>query len=307
MKKRNIVLFLVAVLFLASAGFAIRWAVRIEKGIYVEGSKRMPYAYTRYKDHVVLEKYVGTETDVTVPERVAGVPVTEIGYECFNGCRDITRVMLHEHIETIHTRAFYRCYGLREVLGGNGVRYLWESCFEGCLALETVELGEGLEVIGAGAFRSCTSLKWLSKQEKLTRIGEYAFAGSALEEFSFNQDAKLDSRIFEDTPWPQKQGMDFIVYGDGILASYTGDDETVYVPDNITKLQYKCFYGTTAAEIYIPQSVTAIETYAFSNCENVDIYIPKSVINMPKDQKWGIIENAATSNITIIMNTSGNR
>ena len=305
MKKRIIIISVTGILLAVGLGLAaLRWMgiqeKKAEEGIYVEYSDSVPYAYTVYVDHVVLEKYKGTETEVEVPEEVEGKPVTEIGEDCFHSYKELIRITLHEHITTIDDFAFFGCTNLREVLQCGQVEVFGISCFDKCEALETVEWGGEVEIISLQAFLSCKSLRRLSPQKKLAVIDNSAFKNSGLEEFQFNEDVQMGAGAFVGTPWLLNQGKDFIVYGDGELFAYTGTEKKVSVPEGIKTIKEDSFYGTTAEEVYLPGTVTAIEELAFTHCENVDIYIPDSVTEMGYlNEYWTIINKDTTSNITI--------
>ena len=54
-----------------------------------DGAETVPFEYTTYEldgeRFVTLTKYIGEDTDVTVPTAIDGLTVTEIGAECFAG------------------------------------------------------------------------------------------------------------------------------------------------------------------------------------------------------------------------------
>lgn len=305
MKKRIIIISMTGILLAVGLGLAaLRWMgiqeKKAEEGTYVEHSDSVPYAYTVYGDHVVLEKYMGTETEVEVPEEVEGKPVTEIGEACFHSYEGLIRITLHEYIITINKYAFFGCTNLREVLQCGQVKIFGLCCFDKCEALETVEWGEDVEIISTSAFYSCKALRRLTPQQRLAVIDDIAFYDSGLEEFQFNEDVQMGYGAFTGTPWLQNQGKDFIVYGDGELFAYTGTEKKVSVPEGVKTLATYSFDGTTAEEVYLPGTVTAIQALAFQCCENVDIYIPDSVTEMGyRNESWTIIDKDTTSNITI--------
>lgn len=305
-KKRSVIciisIMLLIVLAGAAAGAMIWKSIQFEKnGKYISDSDTVPYEYTLYKDHVVLEKYMGSEEIVTIPETVEERPVTEIGEGCFKDNKEIVKVTLNEKTEKIGEWAFYQCMELEEVTGGN-VSVISAHAFTRCSKLINAELGSNIQVISNGAFSGCTSLKKMLPQENLILLGDYAFADSALEEFSFNHSTEVGKGVFSGSAWIKNQKEDFVIYGDGGLVGYAGTDETVDIPNGVKTIIAGCFYDTTAKEIYVPDTVTEIQVPTFARCEGVKVYIPDSVtyIGDPVYQGWTILYDKYNTKVTIM-------
>ena len=64
---------------------------------------------------IVVVKYNGTASTLTVPNTVAGLPVGEIGAQAFEGNTKLKSVTLPATIEIIGRRAFAECKNLLEV------------------------------------------------------------------------------------------------------------------------------------------------------------------------------------------------
>ena len=64
---------------------------------------------------IVVVKYNGTASTLTVPNTVAGLPVVEIGAQAFEGNTKLKSVTLPATIEIIGRRAFAECKNLLEV------------------------------------------------------------------------------------------------------------------------------------------------------------------------------------------------
>jgi len=63
------------------------------------------YKYTYYDDDVTIVKYLGTSTDVEIPEQIRGKPVKYIAMEAFKG-KHLTNVIIPASVEKIYEGAF---------------------------------------------------------------------------------------------------------------------------------------------------------------------------------------------------------
>ena len=79
-----------------------------------------------------------------------------------------------EGVETIRTKAFYKCSDLREITLPSTLKSIEEKAFFRC-SISEVLLPEGLEFIGKDAFSYCTALSEIVIPSSVTEIGEYAF------------------------------------------------------------------------------------------------------------------------------------
>ena len=129
-----------------------------------------------------LFAYIGSDTDIILPEKnqfgndysieqsafqgctdLAGVTlgngVRYIGSSAFQGCVNLARITFCNNVEGIGDAAFLGCTGLTEVTLGNGVKDISALAFHGCMNLASITLCGNVEEIGDAAFRGCTALK----------------------------------------------------------------------------------------------------------------------------------------------------
>ncbi len=95
-------------------------------------------------DHAVLERYVGEDESVTVPETVDGLPVTIVGSDAFAG-----------YDEKTYSRS---APFVREVVLPDSVEYIASRAFAET-QLTRFEIPSGLKRLAPGAFSDCESLK----------------------------------------------------------------------------------------------------------------------------------------------------
>lgn len=79
-----------------------------------------------------------------------------------------------EGVETIRTKAFYRCTELRGITLPSTLKRIEEKAFFRC-SFEEITLPDTLEYIGKDAFGYCTNLGKLEIPAGIKEIGEYAF------------------------------------------------------------------------------------------------------------------------------------
>ena len=130
-------------------------------------------------NEVTLEKYMGTDTEITIPSTIDGKTVTNIGK---NSCwmnNKITKVIIPDTVVTIDKEAFSGCKNLTEVEIPSSVTTIGQNAFRGT-ALTSVTIPEGVTSIGNEAFYNCKNLESVTIPSSVTSIGAHAFSGTAL-------------------------------------------------------------------------------------------------------------------------------
>lgn len=119
--------------------------------------------------------YIGEGGEVSIPQEIDGVPVTEVARNAFAACERLTAVILPEGLKKLCSDAFRSCRKLERVELPSTLEEVGDSAFNGCLALTAVSIPEGVRRIGNYCFSSCTSLRQVSLPEGLTEMGFNAF------------------------------------------------------------------------------------------------------------------------------------
>ena len=110
------------------------------------------FVYRAEGGRAVLTGWLGETPSLTLPEKLGGLPLTEIGVRAFAGAA-LDSVTFPACLETIGEEAF--CEST-----------VWELRFS-----------RGLVTLGAGAFARCPNLLGAALPDSLVRLGNGAFAG----------------------------------------------------------------------------------------------------------------------------------
>lgn len=166
------------------------------------------YKYTIDKatHSATVNKYLGEDSVVWIPEKIDGYVVTGIGSKCFEK-QSLKGVVIPETVTSIGNNAFQGCANLTSVtfkgapstitVGNNAFQNctklksinlpaattIGSLAFDSCTSLEKLSLEFGTESIGDYCFRGCTNLQTLEIPETVTYIGQGAFSGEHREDF----------------------------------------------------------------------------------------------------------------------------
>lgn len=78
-------------------------------------------------------------------------------------------------VETIRSKAFYKCRTIQKLTFPASVKSIEEKAFFRCEQLEDFVLPNGIQQIGKDAFSYCTKLTTLTIPKSIIAIGDYAF------------------------------------------------------------------------------------------------------------------------------------
>ena len=213
-----------------------------------------------------------TITTINIPKTYKGLDIVSIGgtyydttidafgpYHVFEGCDNLTKIIIPNSVMTIEYWAFYNCRGLRIVEIPDSVTTIGGSAFKSCSNLTNVRIGDGVIGIGENAFYNCNSLTSVEIGDNVTTIGNSAFynCSSLTSVVIPDSVTAIESHAFENC---------------SSLIS-------VEIGDNVTTIGSSAFYGCSSlTSVVIPDSVTTIGSYAFSECGRlISAVIPDSV------------------------------
>lgn len=194
---------------------------------------------------VTVSKYLGSSTDVTLPESVNGRLVTGIYKNCFKDS-DVVSVTIPRDYTSIGAFAFQDCASLETVRLPSSLKSIGVMAFDGCSALKNIdfETPQNLSEISFAAFSGCTSLESVSLPENVS-LGDNAFSGcSSLSE------VRLPASL---TVVPE-----YAFYGCGFTS--------LDLPEGITKIKEGAFASNASLEsLRLPYSLTVIGSGCFKD------------------------------------------
>ena len=103
---------------------------------------------------VTITKYIGTDTDVDIPSKIDGKPVTSIGEYAFYNYNDLISVTILDSVISIGAHAFDHCENLESIKIPNSVTTIKEYTFSYCGPLE-ITIPRSVTTIEDNAFNYC--------------------------------------------------------------------------------------------------------------------------------------------------------
>ena len=280
-----------------------------------------------------IERYVGEEENVVIPDKLNGYKVAEIGWNAFSNNESLKKVTVPDGIESIPYGAFMACYNLEMIELPESINWIgcihgydgYESSFSGCIKLENIVwrgenknywggeynsiitsdsnklvfgcsktvIPDGVKIIDDGAFESCPDT--IIIPASVNKIYGIPFYG--LNHVSVNNGNKIyDSRSNCNAIIETKTNKLIV-----------GTNNT-NIPNTVEIIGEYAFCGCKdITKLIIPYGVKKIEWQAFSDCDSLSyIQIPRSVTSiedcLPDDCEnivIGCYENSAAQKYAI--------
>ena len=196
-----------------------------------------------FDDHAELTSYAGEDTEIVIPDKADGKPVTVINDHAFASSKTLTSVTVPDSVASI--------------------RY---SAFSGCSALTSVSLPESLKEIGSDAF-SYTALEELKLPESLEEIGNYTFSNADLTALRIGKNV----RTIGVGAFANMKKMKTLTV-DAQNSVYTVKDNVLFSKDGKTLI---ACVGMFRESYTVPEGVEVIAASAFEGCGSVpmnDLY-----------------------------------
>lgn len=209
------------------------------------------YVYLEQDNGIILIDYLGTESQVTVPEFIDGIPVVD----CGNAYMD------NDIIVSLY-------------VGGN-IKKIKNYAFANCPNLNTLVIGEGVETVG-NYILDGTPIDYLELPRSVKKYAHNSFTGLAqLKTFSFAGDIGEWINVINNN----SINFSLIFYSDEIYMQSQLLQGELVIPEGITRIPDKMFFGIdNITDIVLPSTLTYIGGSAFQSIDTLQsIIIPDSV------------------------------
>ena len=348
MANKNIVIMKRFLSFLVFAVLLGGYAMAYDFSAVCESGQTLYYNITSNVEPYTVEVVKNDEDhpsgDLIIPDLVGYnnimYSVTNIENYAFEGCENLTSVVIGDSVTSIGSMAFFYCDAINSVTIGSSVTSIGEYAFSGCCGLFSVTLPNSVAEIGYGAFHrvrniiyngNATGSPWgalavngfvdgdlIYYDETRSILAGCSILANEVEipssviEISSNAFSNCDlltqitipntvSEIGVDA-FAGCSGLTEPVYNDKIFAYFPCGYATEYaIPEGIQKIVGHSFvWCSQLTSISIPNSVTNIGSYAFSGCSNLTTISIPSSVTKIED---GVFQNCSNITSVILPNT----
>ena len=228
------------------------------------------FEYVIFQGEAFISKYIGTDVDVVVPERIDGFQVVGIGREAFK-------------IESINGSSTVESITLPSTLRAIGM-----SAFDNVSFLKEVVVPSGAQIIDSYAFRNCSSLNSVSFPDTIIRAGADILDGTA---YYADEDNWTDGKILyvgttlicaaHMQVYSEKEDDYFAPYGDvfvkpgtKVIADYAFCNIDYRGGAILEQRRGRAIIG----QLVIPEGVVYIGNNAFEQCFSIgSVTLPSTI------------------------------
>lgn len=118
-------------------------------------------------------------------------------------------------VETVRTKAFYKCQKITELVIPDSVKSIEEKAFFRCSAVTALTLSQNVEFIGKDAFGYCSAITEINIPSTIKQIDEYAFY-NCTSLLTVNVDAVESDLTLGEKWYPTNNGLDI----DGLVINW---------------------------------------------------------------------------------------
>ena len=221
---------------------------------------------------VIIEKYVGEDTYVEVPDVIGKTPVVKILSRAFNAS-PIISVTLPESVKEIENYAFYQCNALTQVVLNSNSSTL-DKLFFSCNSLTTLDIPKSVNNIMSCALQNIPALDKLNIDEKNET---YICEGGVV----YSRDKKVLVRCLPKVS--ETMDREFVVPSEvTTLSDYAFKDchfESVVLPNSVTFIGEGVFIDCLSLNnVVLPNKIKNIGARTFEGCKELKfVEIPKTV------------------------------
>ena len=188
----------------------------------------------------------------------------EIYQNQFNGCKELTNIVIPINITKIDSYAFRQCTNLTTVILPESLTKIDTYAFDNCTSLTSIILPDNITNIGEYAFNYCSGLTNVSIPNKVTYINQY----------TFNHCSNLTSIIIPNSV--KNIGYSAFQSCTGLIS--------ITIPDSVTYLFSGCFYKCSNLTSITVEKLTppTLQSTSFDYTNNCPIYVPSESVETYK-------------------------
>ena len=232
---------------------------------------------------VEVVAYGGSDTAITVPDTLHGMPVVGIANNVFSDKISITSVTLPDGIAYLGAGAFSGCISLTNISLPDSVETIDEECFYRCMALESITLPESLITLGAAAFGEAIGLETVVMKNNVTTIGNYAFYNcTRLSSITLSTHLRaIGASTFYNCESLQHITLPDSLESIGTSAFMEAGLLSIDIPGSVESIDSAAFNGlATLTSVTLHDGLKFIVSSAFLNSGITAITIPKTVLEI---------------------------
>ena len=219
------------------------------------------FTYTLIDEYskVQILSYIGSDTDVVIPDRIDNKKVTSIADRAFLE-KSITSVVFGQYVESIGNHAFYSCQSLNKLdFSKSSVKTIGNYAFASNKVLESVEFPDSLESIGDGAFTTYTNGSYVENKLKSVKFGKGL---KTIGNSAFYRNQKLTNIVFT--------GENLTSIGSDAFQDCYSLTELNLKGNGETVINYDAFYRNDALKKISLAGIKTIDNSAFRNCRDLN-------------------------------------
>lgn len=231
------------------------------------------------ESYASLESYLGSDTEIVIPEEIEGNIVRQLGEYTFYENSSITKITISENLTDFERFPFFACTALKEFeVNENNEIYSTKDgvllgddeqlfvCYPPAKPDTEYAVPDGVIALKTGAFATCTNLKKITFPDTLEMMDAYCFA-----ECTSLNNVVIPDRVSELSPFnftgctsltDIKLNDDMHTIGNGAFYACTSLDSITF-PKYIIEIGQCAFTSTAFTEIEVPSTVQKIGYSAF--------------------------------------------
>ena len=223
------------------------------------------YAYAVKESEVILLKYFGEESEITIANTYDEKPVTMVYNLAFYDNDSLEKLVVGENVTQICESAFQNCDNLFEAVLSDSVETVGKLAFANC---------ENLTKLTVGASVSNTYITYPAFSEcyRLIEVYNRSTHENALDGITRTGAIVLENLYTEEGGSKITVEDGFVLYTDGDVCkvvNYIGKATEIVIPDKVTEIGKNAFYSKAVTKVTIGNGVTKIGEKAFSFCTDL--------------------------------------